>query len=180
MKNHVSLNQENDPTLIGRMKKCNAREMKSFYRHYQSKYIQALQSAADKAGHAWLTKAYQTANVLFEVLKAVNQTQAVEIDHEIQAAVVALRNTRDLPWYREYKKKHEDDILDRLQSMFGFQKDNVANQREQLILLLANVHSWQILKPDQRPKLDECALNEVMKMLFKNYKKWCKYLDRKM
>ncbi|KAK1418200.1 hypothetical protein QVD17_27343 [Tagetes erecta] len=99
---------------------------------------------------------------------------------EIQAAVVALRNTRDLPWYREYKKKHEEDILDRLQSMFGFQKDNVANQREQLILLLANVHSWQILKPDQRPKLDECALNEVMKMLFKNYNKWCKYLDRKM
>lgn len=41
--------QENDPTLIGRMKKSDAREMQSFYRHYYSKYIQALQSAADKA-----------------------------------------------------------------------------------------------------------------------------------
>ncbi|KAI3799427.1 hypothetical protein L1987_34725 [Smallanthus sonchifolius] len=185
------LEREKDPTLIGRMKKSDAREMQSFYRHYYSKYIQALQSAADKADRAQLTKAYQTANVLFEVLKAVNQTQAVEVDREIlethdkvaekteiylpynilpldpdsanqaimrypeiQAAVVALRNTRGLPWPREYKKKNEEDILDWLQAMFGFQKDN-------------------------QPKLDERALNEVMKKLFKNYKKWCKYLDRK-
>ncbi|KAL7204078.1 hypothetical protein ACSBR2_017195 [Camellia fascicularis] len=28
-------------------------------------------------------------------------------------------------------------------------------------------------------QLDERALNDVMKKLFKNYKKWCKYLDRK-
>ncbi|KAL8241403.1 hypothetical protein R6Q59_014757 [Mikania micrantha] len=210
------LERENDPTLIGRMKKSDAREMQSFYRHYYSKYIQALQSAADKADRAQLTKAYQTANVLFEVLKAVNHTQAVEVDQEIlethdkvaqkteiylpynilpldpdsanqaimrypeiQAAVIALRNTRGLPWPREYKKKNEEDILDWLQAMFGFQKDNVANQREHLILLLANVHIRQIPKPDQQPKLDERALNEVMKKLFKNYKKWCKYLDRK-
>jgi callose synthase len=28
-------------------------------------------------------------------------------------------------------------------------------------------------------QLDDNALNEVMKKLFKNYKKWCKYLGRK-
>ena len=28
-------------------------------------------------------------------------------------------------------------------------------------------------------QLDERALTEVMKKLFKSYKKWCKYLDRK-
>ncbi|KAM7497427.1 hypothetical protein LguiA_021841 [Lonicera macranthoides] len=210
------LERENDPTLKGRVKKSDAREMQSFYQHYYKKYIQALQNAADKADRAQLTKAYQTANVLFEVLKAVNQANAVEVDREIleahgkvaekteiyvpynilpldrdsanqaimrypeiQASVLALRSTRGLPWPKDYKKKKDEDILDWLQAMFGFQKDNIANQREHLILLLANVHIRQYPKPDQQPKLDERALNEVMKKIFKNYKKWCKYLDRK-
>ena len=92
------------------------------------------------------------------------------------------------------------------------QKDNVANQREHLILLLANVHVRQFPKPDQQAKvlfvfyvifaislshcgssfsrgdeltcllcvkLNERALDDVMKKLFKNYKQWCKYLGRK-
>ncbi|KAK7358027.1 hypothetical protein VNO80_17326 [Phaseolus coccineus] len=210
------LERENDPTLKGRVKKSDAREMQSFYQHYYKKYIQALQNAADKADRAQLTKAYQTANVLFEVLKAVNMTQSMEVDREIletqdkvaekteilvpfnilpldpdsanqaimrfpeiQAAVYALRNTRGLAWPKDYKKKKDEDILDWLGIMFGFQKHNLANQREHLILLLANVHIRQFPKPDQQPKLDERALTEVMKKLFKNYKKWCKYLGRK-
>ncbi|KAL4611905.1 hypothetical protein ACB092_08G159600 [Castanea dentata] len=210
------LERENDPTLMGRVKKSDAREMQSFYQHYYKKYIQALQNAADKADRAQLTKAYQTANVLFEVLKAVNMTQSMELDREIldvqdkvaekteyyvpynilpldpdsanqaimrypeiQAAVLALRNTRGLPWPKDYQKKKDEDILDWLQAMFGFQKHNVSNQREHLVLLLANVHIRQFPKPDQQPKLDERALTEVMKKLFKNYKKWCKYLGRK-
>ncbi|CAI8601679.1 unnamed protein product [Vicia faba] len=210
------LERENDPTLQGRIKKSDAREMQSFYQHYYKKYIQALQNAADKADRAQLTKAYQTANVLFEVLKAVNMTQSMEVDREIletqdkvaekteilvpfnilpldpdsanqaimrfpeiQAAVFALRNTRGLAWPKDYKKRKDEDILDWLGAMYGFQKHNVANQREHLILLLANVHIRQFPKPDQQPKLDDRALTEVMKKLFKNYKKWCKYLGRK-
>ncbi|XP_011086981.1 callose synthase 1 [Sesamum indicum] len=208
------LERENETTLTAR-KGSDAREMKSFYQHYYRKYIEALQNAADKADRARLTKAYQTASVLFDVLKAVNLTEAVEVDDEIlekhtkvtektqiyvpynilpldpesshqaimrypeiQASVAALRNTRGLPWQEGHKKKVDEDILDWLQAMFGFQKDNVANQREHLILLLANVHIRQP-KPDQQPKLDDRALTEVMKKLFKNYKKWCKYLGRK-
>ncbi|KAH9774697.1 callose synthase 2 [Citrus sinensis] len=233
------LERENETTLAGRSK-SDAREIQNFYQHYYKKYIQALQNAADKADRAQLTKAYQTAAVLFEVLKAVNQTEAVEVADEIleahtkvaektqiyvpynilpldpdsqnqaimrypeiQSTVSTLRNTRGLPWPKGHKKKIDEDILDWLQAMFGFQvtsilfcviasilsgthvlhiivqKDNVANQREHLILLLANVHLRQFPKPDQQPKLDDRALTEVMKKLFKNYKKWCKYLGRK-
>ncbi|XP_073029043.1 callose synthase 1-like [Primulina eburnea] len=208
------LERENDTTLKAR-KGSDAREMKSFYQHYYRKYIEALQNAADKADRARLTKAYQTAAVLFDVLKAVNLTESVEVDDEIlekhtkvtektqiyvpynilpldpesshqaimrypeiQASVAALRNTRGLPRPKGLNKKVDEDILDWLQAMFGFQKDNVANQREHLILLLANVHIRQP-NPDQQPKLDDRALTEVMKKLFKNYKKWCKYLGRK-
>ncbi|GJZ81338.1 callose synthase 2-like protein, partial [Tanacetum coccineum] len=71
---------------------------------------------------------------------------------EIQASVSALRNTRGLPWPKGYKKKAHEDILDWLKEIFGFQKDNVANQREHLILLLANVHIRQFPNPDQQPK----------------------------
>ncbi|CAM0878858.1 unnamed protein product [Alopecurus aequalis] len=208
------LERENDPTLKGRVKQSDAREMQSFYQHYYKKYIQALQNAADKADRAQLTKAYQTAAVLFEVLKAVNVSQKIELDEsivetnkkveekkklylpfnilpldpdsahqpvmqfpEIQAAFHALRNTRGLPWPKEHEKKANADLLDWLQALFGFQKDNVSNQREHLILLLANVHIRR--KTEQQPKLDDLALNEVMKKLFKNYKRWCKYLGRK-
>ncbi|KAK3028535.1 hypothetical protein RJ639_037704 [Escallonia herrerae] len=207
--------QENETTLAGRTK-SDAREMQSFYQNYYRKYIQALQSIADKADRARLTKAYQTAAVLFEVLKAVNLNESVEVADEIleahtkvaekteiyvpynilpldpdssnqaimrypeiQASVSALRNTRGLPWPKGQKKKVDEDVLDWLQAVFGFQKDNVSNQREHLILLLANVHIRQQPKPDQQPKLDDRALTEVMKKIFKNYKKWCKYLGRK-
>ncbi|GLT55537.1 hypothetical protein SLA2020_286500 [Shorea laevis] len=209
------LERENETTLAGKAK-SDASVMQNFYQHYYRKYIQALQNASDKHDRAQLTKAYQTAAVLFEVLKAVNQTEEVEMADEIlqvhtkveekkqlyapynilpldpdsqkqaimtypeiQASVSALRNTRGLPWPKDHQKKVNEDMLDWLQAMFGFQKDNVANQREHLILLLANVHIRQFSKPDQQPKLDDRALTEVMKKLFKNYKKWCKYLDRK-
>ncbi|PRQ54416.1 putative 1,3-beta-glucan synthase [Rosa chinensis] len=209
------LERENETTLAGRAK-SDAREMQSFYRDYYKKYIQALHSTADKPDRAQLTKAYKTAAILFEVLKAVNQTEAVEVAEEILeaqakveekqqiylpynilpldrdsrnqaimrypeilATVSALRNTRGLPWPKDYKKKEDEDILDWLQAMFGFQKDSVANQREHLILLIANVHIRQLPKSDQQPKLDDRALTVVMKKLFKNYKKWCKYLGRK-
>uniref|UniRef100_A0A0D9WUD4 1,3-beta-glucan synthase n=1 Tax=Leersia perrieri TaxID=77586 RepID=A0A0D9WUD4_9ORYZ len=217
------LERENDPTLKGRVHQSDAREMQRFYREYYKKYIQALQNAADKADRALLTKAYQTAAVLFEVLQAVNVSQSVEVDQaildthnkveekkklyvpynilpldpestyqpimqypEIQAAVNALRNIRGLPWPKEHEKKPDEkkttgkDLLDWLQAMFGFQTDNVSNQREHLILLLANVHIRQSSKADQQQtKLDDKALDAVMKKLFKNYKKWCKYLGRK-
>ncbi|CAM0884882.1 unnamed protein product [Alopecurus aequalis] len=210
------IERENDPTLKGRVKESDALEMQSFYQDYYKKYIQALQNAADKADRSQLTKAYQTAAVLSEVLKAVNDSQKIELDQpllqtvnankqveenkrlylpfnilpldpdcthqefpEIQAVVHALRNTRGLPWPKDHQRKADADLLDWLQAMFGFQKDNVSNQREHIILLLANVHIRQMSNSEQQPKLDNNALEIVKKKLFKNYKRWCKYLGRK-
>ncbi|KAH9311870.1 hypothetical protein KI387_026905, partial [Taxus chinensis] len=210
------LERDAESTLKARKKKSDAREMQSFYLQYYERYVKSLDAAADKADRAQLAKAYQTAAVLFEVLKAVTQTESAEVDPElikfgkdvekktemyvpynilpldpaganqaimqfpeIRAAVTALRNIRGLPWPEDYTKIGDIDLLDWLQIMFGFQKDNVANQREHLILLLANVHIRQIPKPDPMTKLDDRALNDVLKKIFKNYKEWCKFLKRK-
>ena len=43
--------------------------------------------------------------------------------------------------------------LDLINFLVGLQKDNVANQRENLILLLANVHIRQIPKPEPQHKV---------------------------
>ncbi|KAH6557053.1 hypothetical protein KP509_1Z138200 [Ceratopteris richardii] len=100
---------------------------------------------------------------------------------EIRAAVSALRYLGSLSWppnKRASKPKHAD-ILDWLQVTFGFQKDSVANQREHLILLLANIHLRLDPKPPVKSKLDDRAVDELMKSLFKNYFKWCKFIQCK-
>lgn len=113
---------------------------------------------------------------------------------KIQSAANALRNMRGLPWPKDHKPKLNEDILDWLQAMFGFQvahlystallnlahfrvkcmsimvslkshaffftlqKDNVANQREHLILLLANVHIRNLQRPEQQFKVNSFFL----------------------
>jgi len=41
------------------------------------------------------------------------------------------------------------------------------------------LHSADVFENAIGFQLDERALTEVMKKLFKSYKKWCKYLDRR-
>ncbi|XP_048541404.1 callose synthase 3-like isoform X2 [Triticum urartu] len=211
----LRLQKENAFTLESRVKPSDAQEMKSFYQDYYEKYIHALQNVVDKDDRSQLTKAYQTAAVLFEVLKEVNASHSIEVDQvilethnqverkkrlylpynilpldcdsanqtimqypEIQAAFHAFRNIRGLPWPKEHQKTPDSDLFSWLQATFGFQKDNVSNQREHLILLLAGIHTRWNTKPDQQPKLDDRALDIVMKKLFSNYKRWCNYLGR--
>ncbi|KAH7287599.1 hypothetical protein KP509_32G064600 [Ceratopteris richardii] len=193
-----------------------AREIQDYYQNYYNKYVKSLENNIG-VDRGQLVRTYQTAAVLFDVLKAVNQTdldpqieqagkeveakkeiyveynilpldptsasEPIMMFPEVKAAVLALRNTRGLPELPDTRAKKQRgidmDLFDWLQGMFGFQKDNVANQREHLILLLANIHVRQMPRPEPLSKMSDTALDIVMKKIFKNYKRWCKFLNRR-
>lgn len=98
---------------------------------------------------------------------------------EIKVAVSAVFNVRSLPSANMKDDKNHTDILRWLQSWFGFQKGNVANQREHLILLLANVHARLNPKSSSAQMLDDRAVDELLAKTFENYLTWCKFLGRK-
>ncbi|KAK7272638.1 hypothetical protein RJT34_29359 [Clitoria ternatea] len=156
-----------------------------------------------------LINARNIASVLFEVLKTVTDTTNTQaliegnaihkktefnilpleqggIQHaimqqpEIKAAIAVLRNVRGLPPAQEFKKHGAFvDLFDFLQHCFGFQEANVANQREHLILLLANMQTRQTPNQISVSKLGEGGVDELMRKFFKNYTNWCKFLGRK-
>ncbi|GAU38073.1 hypothetical protein TSUD_318670 [Trifolium subterraneum] len=134
------------------------------------------------------TEIYTPFNIL--PLDSAGASQPIMQLEEIKAAVSALWNTRGLNWPSSFEPSRQRtgdlDLLDWLRSIFG-------NQREHLILLLANSHIRLYPKPEplnkvlrcllHRPAfgktLDDRAVNSVMNDLFKNYKTWCKFLGRK-
>ncbi|KAG0630756.1 hypothetical protein M758_1G201800 [Ceratodon purpureus] len=127
---------------------------------------------------------YKPYNILpFEAPGVVNRFQN---SPEVVAAMNALE--WDLPDDYEFDgdfkrpKLRKLDIFDFLQYAFGFQADNVLNQREHLVLLLANSQSR--LDPLRNPnphsmhKLDETAIFNVNKKLLENYLRWCEFLRK--
>ncbi|KAL6283334.1 hypothetical protein ACE6H2_014263 [Prunus campanulata] len=106
--------------------------------------------------------------------------QAIMQLPEIKAAVAAIRNIRGIPSANDFQK-HGDfiDLFDFLQYCFGFQEGNVANQREHLLLLLANIHIRKTHKQTSVLKLGDGSVDELTRKFFKNYTNWCKFLGRK-
>ncbi|XP_008791210.1 callose synthase 7-like isoform X2 [Phoenix dactylifera] len=105
---------------------------------------------------------------------------------EIKAAINELSNIQNLPMPRVQSTslmpgdgdRSIHDLLDWLGLVFGFQKGNVENQREHLILLLANIdirkreeEEYTLLKSD--------TVTDLLNKVFKNYHSWCAYLHRK-
>ncbi|KAA0062056.1 hypothetical protein IC582_026113 [Cucumis melo] len=98
---------------------------------------------------------------------------------EVRAATAALRAVGDLrkPPYVQWLPHL--DILDWLALFFGFQKDNVRNQREHIVLHLANAQMRLTPPPDNIDTLDATVLRRFRKKLLKNYTNWCSYLGKK-
>ncbi|XP_051127343.1 callose synthase 5-like isoform X2 [Andrographis paniculata] len=121
---------------------------------------------------------FGTYNIL--PLDSAGASQPIMQLEEVKAGVTALRNTNGLKWPASFEKQRqktgESDILDWLRVVFRFQRDNVRNQREHLIMLLANIHIRLTPMPEPLNILDDRAVDALMKKLFKNYKTWCRYL----
>ncbi|KAI4323117.1 hypothetical protein L6164_022748 [Bauhinia variegata] len=199
----VTLNKRKDRSDIREVK----RVYLAYRDYYFTKYDKAF--ALEHSHREKLINARNIASVLFEVLKtytnaagpqALNEGNTIHkksefnilpleqgnIQHaimqqpEIKAAIAAVRNVRGLPSAQDFNKHGAFvDLFDFLQHCFGFQEGNVANQREHLILLLANIQTRQTHKATSILKLVDGGVDELMRKLFKNYTKWCKFLGRK-
>lgn len=98
---------------------------------------------------------------------------------EVKAAISALSYSRDwprLPDDYSVPQGRSMDILDLLQYIFGFQNDNVSNQREHIVLLLSNAQARLRIPDEVEPKMDEEAIRTVFGKSLDNYMKWCSYL----
>jgi len=112
-------------------------------------------------------------------LDAPVTTNATTTFPEVQAAVAALKYFPGLPKLPPdfpIPATRTADMLDFLHYIFGFQKDSVSNQREHIVLLLANEQSRLNIPEETEPKLDDAAVRKVFLKSLENYIKWCDYL----
>ncbi|KAI3888627.1 hypothetical protein MKW92_004792 [Papaver armeniacum] len=143
-----------------------------------NRYAQEVERKKENYGHF---------NIL--PLYAVGTTPAIMELPEIKSALRALRKVDNLPKPRirstdtaqHNSIRTEDgdisihDLLDWLWLVFGFQKGNLANQREHLILLLANV-DIRNRQQENYTQVDSKSVKHLMDKFFKNYRSWCAYL----
>ncbi|KAG6521558.1 hypothetical protein ZIOFF_018681 [Zingiber officinale] len=187
------LEQDEKITKFLRKEKSDARELRSFYKtknmkagEVSSVLHEVLKAVVSGAGPEFVAAididekigSYAPYNIL--PIDPGSGQQSIMHLPEIEAAVSAVLNVRGLPIAKDSQEMGVSrDILEWLQCWFGFQKGNVANQREHLILLLANIHGRLSPKPTSMLKLDDRAVHELMLKIFENYRKWCKFLGRR-
>ncbi|PPS12675.1 hypothetical protein GOBAR_AA07956 [Gossypium barbadense] len=112
-------------------------------------------------------------------LEAPSFTNAIGLFPEVRGAISAIRYTEHfpkLPSSFSISGQRDPDMFDLLEYVFGFQKDNVRNQRENVVLTIANAQSRLGIPVEADPKIDEKAINEVFLKVLDNYIKWCRYL----
>ncbi|KAH9779599.1 putative callose synthase 8 [Citrus sinensis] len=147
------LEQDEYTTLDRRKEETDTRELRRVYHAYKD-YIFRNSGALNLEGseRERLINARRIASVLYEVLKTAladrdsipNKPQFYVPYNILPLDQGAVRNTRGLPSGPDFQKSGAFmDLFDFLHYCFGFQEGNVANQRENLILLLANIHIRQ-------------------------------------
>ncbi|GAY50986.1 hypothetical protein CUMW_130850, partial [Citrus unshiu] len=116
-------------------------------------------------------------------LEAPSLTNAIGFFPEVRGAISAIRYSEQfprLPADFEISGQRDADMFDLLEYVFGFQKDNIRNQRENIVLAIANAQARLGIPADADPKIDEKAINEVFLKVLDNYIKWCKYLRKRL
>ncbi|CAO2171493.1 unnamed protein product [Urochloa humidicola] len=103
---------------------------------------------------------------------------------EVRAAVEALAHASDLPQPPLARNwdAFRADLFEWLGATFGFQQHNVRNQREHLVLLLANaqLRAGGTLPADHPADvLHHSIARGIRKKLLKNYNSWCSYLGKR-
>uniref|UniRef100_A0A0E0JJS1 1,3-beta-glucan synthase n=1 Tax=Oryza punctata TaxID=4537 RepID=A0A0E0JJS1_ORYPU len=104
-------------------------------------------------------------------------SEAIMELREIKGAIDALNSIDGLPMphmpsMHMNGDKSIRDLLDWLSLAFGFQKSNVENQRENLVLLLANIGT----RTAGQDHLLVDTVNKLWKKILQNYQSWCHYL----
>ncbi|KAK9906978.1 hypothetical protein M0R45_002587 [Rubus argutus] len=98
---------------------------------------------------------------------------------EVRAAAAALRAVGDLRKPPFVQWRNDYDLMNWLGLFFGFQDDNVRNQREHLVLHLANSQMRLQPPPNLADVLESGVLRRFRRKLLENYKSWCAYLGRR-
>uniref|UniRef100_A0A803P8P0 1,3-beta-glucan synthase n=2 Tax=Cannabis sativa TaxID=3483 RepID=A0A803P8P0_CANSA len=130
-----------------------------------------------KSSEATLSGEFTPYNIV--PLEAPSLTNAIGIFPEVRGAISAIRYTEHFPRLPDdyvIVGDRDADMFDLLEIVFGFQKDNIRNQRENVVLSIANAQSRLGIPTEADPKIDEKAINEVFLKVLDNYIKWCKYL----
>ncbi|XP_008788670.2 callose synthase 10 isoform X2 [Phoenix dactylifera] len=112
-------------------------------------------------------------------LDAPSLTNAISFFPEVKAAISAIGYAPDFPRLpAEFiaPQLRRPDMFDLLEFVFGFQRDNIQNQRENVVLTIANAQARLGLPVEAEPKIDEKAITEVFRKVLDNYIKWCRYL----
>ncbi|CAM8912641.1 unnamed protein product [Rhodiola kirilowii] len=112
-------------------------------------------------------------------LDAPSITNAIGVFPEVRSAISSIKYADHYPKLSddfEIPGQRDPDMFDLLECVFGFQRDNIRNQREHIVLMIANAQSRLEIPTGAAPKIDERAINEVFLKVLDNYIKWCKYL----